>query len=296
MRSRLFVCRAAMDRASAEETCQRLERAGLNLELIGLSNGHEGEAENAIASARFVLVFFSNRSTSDQTLDQQLDTALRLAPARSRDRVFIIPVRLDKCDVPGTVDHLQLIDLFREEGFGQIVDVIRSELALFTDDRDGQVYRTVEIGNRTWLAENLNYEVDDSWWYEDEPAHARPFGRLYTWKAALAACPPGWHIPDVGEWEQVAASVGGSWDFVKSAGAYRALTEEGGGFQAVLGGLRERTPFDAFYEKGQNGHYWGSNAQGGAYTFSFAGKMGRLVSFEADKLDNGYSCRCVKDA
>jgi uncharacterized protein (TIGR02145 family) len=221
--------------------------------------------------------------------------ALQSARQRPPDRVFIIPVRLEKCDVPESVDHLQLIDLFKEEEFDKVVEVIRGELALFTDDRDAHVYRTIEIGNLTWLRENLNYEVDDSWWYDNKPAHARPFGRLYTWKAALAACPPGWHIPDVGEWEQLAANVGGTWDFVKSADAYQALTEESGGFQAVLGGLHERTPFDAFYEKGQNGHYWGGNDQSGVYTFSFGGKVGRLLSSKADRLDNGYSCRCVRD-
>jgi uncharacterized protein (TIGR02145 family) len=296
MRTRIFVCCAPADKVRAEETCKRLDSAGLDLEIIGLSNRGEGEVENAIASARFVLVFFSNRSAPDEeALNRRLDMALQSARQIPRGRVFIIPVRLDQCDVPERVDHLQLIDLFKEGEFQKVVEVIREELALFTDDRDGQVYRTIQIGNLTWLAENLNYEVDDSWWYDNKPAHARPFGRLYTWKAVLAACPSGWHIPHVREWEQLAANVGGSWDFVKSANAYKALTEEGGGFLAVLGGLRERTPFDAFYEKGQNGHYWGGNAESGVYTFSFGGNVGRLLSSKADRLDNGYSCRCVRD-
>jgi uncharacterized protein (TIGR02145 family) len=296
MGDRLFVCCAAADKARAEETCKRLGSAGLNIEIIALSNGGEREIENAIASARFVLVFFSNQSASDgEALHRHLDVALHSARQIPRDRVFIIPVRLEKCDVPESVEHLQLVDLFKEEEFEKIIEVIREELALFTDDRDGRVYRTIEIGNLTWLADNLNYEVDDSWWYDNKPAHATPFGRLYTWKAALAACPSGWHIPEVREWERLAANVRGTWDFVKSADAYKALTEEGGGFQAVLGGLREKTPFDAFYEKGQNGHYWGGNPQSGVYTFSFGGKTGRLLSSKADRLDNGFSCRCVRD-
>jgi uncharacterized protein (TIGR02145 family) len=221
--------------------------------------------------------------------------ALRFAREKPKDRVFLIPVRIDKCDVPEGVYHLQMIDLFKKDGVDQIAEVIRGELTLFTDNRDGYTYRTIDCEGVTWLAENLNYEVEDSRWYNDEPANARPFGRLYTWEAAQAACPAGWHIPTVAEWEQLAASVGGSWDFVKSAAAYEALAGEGSGFHAVLGGLRERTPFDAFYEQGQTGIYWGGHADSGIYTFVFGGKVRRLLSSKADKLDEGYSCRCVKD-
>ena len=295
--NRIFVCCAAADKSRAEETCTRLDGSGLNIEIAGLSNDDERGVEDGIESARFVLAFFSNQSASEsEALNRHLEIALRSARKISKDRVFIIPVRFDKCDVPESVDHLQLIDLFKEQGFSQIVEVIRGELSLFTDHRDGQVYKTIDIGRLTWLAENLNYEVKDSWWYDNEPTNGRPFGRLYTWEAAQTACPSGWHIPAVAEWEQLAASVGGNWDLVKSATAYKALTEEGSGFQAVLSGLHERRPFDAFYERHQNGIYWGGNPQSGIYKFIFGGKVGRLQSFKADELEDGYSCRCVKNS
>jgi hypothetical protein len=56
--NRVFVCCAAGDKARVEEICKRLERSGLNIEIAGLSDGHERGLEDVIESARLVLVFF----------------------------------------------------------------------------------------------------------------------------------------------------------------------------------------------------------------------------------------------
>ena len=65
---------------------------------------------------------------------------------------------------------------------------IPKTLGTMTDERDGKVYKTfsieVEGETFTWLAENLNYAVDNSWCYEDDPANCEKYGRLYsTWAA-----------------------------------------------------------------------------------------------------------------
>jgi Fibrobacter succinogenes major domain (Fib_succ_major) len=79
----------------------------------------------------------------------------------------------------------------------------------FIDYRDGQRYSYVTIGTQTWMDENLNCKTSNSWLH-DSLVNGDVYGRLYTWYAALNACPGGWHLPRDYEWKKLANFLGGN--------------------------------------------------------------------------------------
>lgn len=179
-------------------------------------------------------------------------------------------------------------------------------LSSFTDPRDGRTYRTVRLAGKTWMAENLNYNVGEGcWFYDNDPKNGEKYGRLYTWEAAKRACPPGWRLPEDEEWRALAMAHGGLWyygavDKGDPKKAYSALIEGGSdsnrsGFAALLGGLRSTD--GSFYDPDGYGDYWSATESGSGYAwyYFFSRDDGKLNRNHHNK-GFGFSCRCVQGA
>ena len=89
------------------------------------------------------------------------------------------------------------------------------EYGEFTDERDGQVYKTVKIGTQTWMAENLRYNTGADCAIFDDYKCCNEKGleyckeKFYSSKASQTACPPGWHLPSQAEFDTLINAVGG---------------------------------------------------------------------------------------
>ena len=170
-----------------------------------------------------------------------------------------------------------------------ITTEIRQQSNRFTDPRDGQTYKTVELLGKTWMAENLNYDVGRGrWFYDNDPANGEKYGRLYTWEAAKKACPPGWRLPS---YEDIGALIeyNGS-----GIAAYKWLIAGGkSGFDALLGG--NRVTGGSFLGLGVYGHYWSATERvgGSAYYYNFNGDDQRLFRNYFDQ-GLGFSVRCLQ--
>ena len=199
------------------------------------------------------------------------------------------------------------------------------EYGSIIDKRDGQIYKTVKIGSQWWMAENLNFETEGSYCYNDLEGNCSAYGKLFRRSAAMdsagvystnakgcrvgvkcdlvypvrGACPVGWHLPDSTEWSILFTAVGGEskagvmlksdrgWDQYKGTNGIDAF-----GFSARAAGYR--------YTAQSYDYMWRA-----AYFWSVAGNSGYYVKLEYSHKESffkqmsfsdwGYSIRCVKN-
>lgn len=165
----------------------------------------------------------------------------------------------------------------------------------FLDSRDGQVYKTIEIGSLVWMAENLNYSVAGSFCYKNNTSYCAKYGRLYTWNVAIDICPNGWRLPTMYEFESLLTGNGtnlkatSSWS---SGGCVKCNGTNSTGFSALPAGSRSSD--GVFDFEGSCTYLW-SSTKGNAYYNYELTLCGGMANVESYEKEGALSVRCVKD-
>ncbi|MDR0518272.1 MAG: fibrobacter succinogenes major paralogous domain-containing protein [Fibromonadaceae bacterium] len=155
-------------------------------------------------------------------------------------------------------------------------------------------YKTVKIGEQTWMAENLNYNAFGSKCYDNNEENCKKYGRLYNWNTAKKVCPNGWHLPSKDEWQVLVDIAGGDEEAGKKLKAANGWNDSGNGedkfgFSALPGGCGDS--FGLFRYVGSNGGWWSASDGGyGSYN-AYIGSAGYNYNVK------GYlqSVRCLRD-
>jgi uncharacterized protein (TIGR02145 family) len=195
-------------------------------------------------------------------------------------------------------------------------------------DVEGNIYKTIKIGNQVWMAENLRTTryrngdpipmvTDSALWMEQLSAAwcnynntenldtIATYGRLYNWYAVVGEgpqniAPEGWRVPNADDWNTLTQYLGG--DSI----AGRKLKEAGGlhwvdpndadnssGFTALPGGWRQG--FDDFNKRGSYSTLWSTsyNGESGAFLYLFWSTPYVYKGF--NYKTQGYNVRCIKE-
>lgn len=200
----------------------------------------------------------------------------------------------------------------------------RGQWGMWTDSRDNQSYRFIEVNGLEWMADNYNYystpytggvhpytEYICSWYYgqtlraqivdgvpvEGEEARSL-YGRLYNYYAALFDAPEGWRLPTKDEY----LALGG---YLSSKGLSTDELMVGGkaGLDLVYGGSiaysNDRPDQkDLFAEQGITGYYLTSDYDAerfGTIGIGISENFGSLAQIPMSAFFTGISVRYVRD-
>ncbi|MCQ2091973.1 MAG: fibrobacter succinogenes major paralogous domain-containing protein [Fibrobacter sp.] len=176
------------------------------------------------------------------------------------------------------------------------------------EDSDGNSYSAMKIGKQTWMAENLNVDVEGSWCYDNDPANCEKYGRLYTWKAAMNACPAGWRLPSALNFQMLLNDIGSSEENLEAnrlaARNLRATSWDSGkdkyGFSVLPGGYYY-SPYKEFGRLGSGAFFWSSTEsdRSDAYFLwideDIVDDGYDVVGVDYDDKNLGHSVRCLRD-
>ena len=197
-------------------------------------------------------------------------------------------------------------------------------------DSEGNEYKTVQIGNQVWMAENLSTSVygngdsisntinKEKWislqsgaWshYQNDDEYNPIYGKLYNWyviEDERGICPAGFHVPTNEEWSVLSSFIGEQ-GFVNEEGIILKAKEgwndhemlNGNGsdnfqFAALPGGNRNLN--GTFSKMGINGYWWSSsiNNEVNAWCRYLYNSSSSILCYD-DYKNYGFSIRCVQD-
>jgi len=132
IRRQVFLCYASPDREKVTSLYNDLIRAGFVpwMDKKRLQGGEKWQTmvRRAIRTSDFFIVCISKKSINRRGfMQREIRIALEIWDEKLEDDIYIIPVRLEDCEITHErLTELQWIDLFKPEGFSQLVQAIRT--------------------------------------------------------------------------------------------------------------------------------------------------------------------------
>lgn len=130
----IFLLHARQDEDAVRRLYWRLRKEGADvwLDQEKLLPGQDWVYEicNAIHNSDVVIVCLSRQFIKQGGYrHEELKIALEIADSWEVGDIFIIPARLEPCDLPDSLRRWQCVDLFEADGYKKLLDALRQIVA-----------------------------------------------------------------------------------------------------------------------------------------------------------------------
>jgi tetratricopeptide (TPR) repeat protein len=133
---KVFLCYSPLDRLVVQDLYRRLQANGIEpwLDEMDLLPGQEKETEirKVVRASDAVIVCLSHNSTQKAGLThKQINYALDVADEQPEGTIFLIPVKLEECNIPERLSRLHTVNLFDAQGYDRLIDALRTKFIKF---------------------------------------------------------------------------------------------------------------------------------------------------------------------
>ena len=126
----IFLNYAREDRQKVESLYQQLSNAGFRpwMDTKNILGGEQWQRsiQHALQQSQFFLACLSVTSVSKRSyLRREMREALEKLQEMLDSDIYLIPVRLEECEIPEELREHQWVDLFAEDGYTRLVEALR---------------------------------------------------------------------------------------------------------------------------------------------------------------------------
>ncbi len=123
----VFLCHSSDDKPAVRELYHRLINDGINpwLDEENLLPGQDWQIEipKAVRNSDIVIVCLSKKSiTKAGYIQKEIKHALDVADEQPEGTIYIIPIKLEECDVPERLRRWQWVNLFDDNGYRRLIN------------------------------------------------------------------------------------------------------------------------------------------------------------------------------
>lgn len=134
-----FLCHAKEDKKRVVEIYKALEAQSLDpwMDVKKLIGGQDWWSEiEAAIEASITFVFCLTRTSAEKVgvVQSELHKALSVATRQPQGAIFIIPARLEECEIPPQLAKWHCVDLYEHDGIEQLCQAVRTA-RIAADDR-----------------------------------------------------------------------------------------------------------------------------------------------------------------